>query len=252
MWGGRFSEAQDPLMEKFNESLSFDRRMWREDVDGSVGYAAALARAGVITGDERDAIVSGLRDVAKEWEADAFEAKAGDEDIHTANERRLTELIGDVAGKLHTGRSRNDQVATDTRMWLRKELIRLRGYLRTLIEVAVDRAEREVDVVMPEVLHLQSAQTVAMVALVALARRGVAERRSAIGRSHQARERHAARVRRARREPVRDRSSTFGQGFGIRRRVPEFHGRVSDRDALAEAGFWASMTATHLRDGAKI
>ena len=147
-------------MEKFNESLSFDRRMWREDVDGSVGYAAALARAGVITGDERDAIVSGLRDVAKEWEADAFEAKAGDEDIHTANERRLTELIGDVAGKLHTGRSRNDQVATDTRMWLRKELIRLRGYLRTLIEVAVDRAEREVDVVMPGFTHLQSAQTV--------------------------------------------------------------------------------------------
>ena len=160
LWGGRFSEAQDPLMEKFNESLSFDKRMWREDVDGSVGYSSALARAGVITEAERDEIHRGLKLVAEEWANGSFEAKAGDEDIHTANERRLTELIGDVAGKLHTGRSRNDQVATDTRMWLRAQLMTLRGHLRTLIEIAVDRAEREVDVVMPGFTHLQSAQTV--------------------------------------------------------------------------------------------
>ena len=246
LWGGRFSEAQDPLMEKFNESLSFDRRMWREDVDGSVGYAAALARAGVITGDERDAIVSGLRDVAKEWEADAFEAKAGDEDIHTANERRLTELIGDVAGKLHTGRSRNDQVATDTRMWLRKELIRLRGYLRTLIEVAVDRAEREVDVVMPGFTHLQSAQTVRW-------SHWLLSHAAAWQRDDQ---RLGDLIKRVNVMPLGS-GALAGNPFGIDRQLLakdlEFDGvcpnsmdAVSDRDYIAEASFWASMTATHL------
>jgi argininosuccinate lyase len=110
LWGGRFSEDIDPLMEKFNESLSFDRRMAQEDVRGSMGYARALAKTGIITDAERDALVDGLDLVAKEWAADAFEVVSGDEDIHTANERRLGELIGPVAGKLHTGRSRNDQV----------------------------------------------------------------------------------------------------------------------------------------------
>ena len=160
LWGGRFSEDIDPLMEKFNESLSFDRRMAQEDIRGSKGYAKALAKTGIITDDERDQLVEGLGKVAEEWAADAFVVKSGDEDIHTANERRLGELIGPVAGKLHTGRSRNDQVATDTRMWLRDQLVLLRGHLRQLIAVAVERAEREVDVVMPGFTHLQSAQTV--------------------------------------------------------------------------------------------
>jgi argininosuccinate lyase len=158
LWGGRFSEDIDPLMEKFNESLSFDRRMAQEDIRGSMGYARALAKTGIITDDERDALVAGLTIVGKEWLADTFEVKDGDEDIHTANERRLGEVIGSVAGKLHTGRSRNDQVATDTRMWLRTQLVTLRGYLRELITVACDRAEREVDVVMPGFTHMQSAQ----------------------------------------------------------------------------------------------
>ena len=160
LWGGRFSEDIDPLMEKFNESLSFDRRMAQEDIRGSKGYAKALAKTGIITDDERDALIEGLGKVAEEWAADAFVVVSGDEDIHTANERRLGELIGPVAGKLHTGRSRNDQVATDTRMWLRDQLVLLRGHLRQLIAVAVERAEREVDVVMPGFTHLQSAQTV--------------------------------------------------------------------------------------------
>ena len=160
LWGGRFSEDIDPLMEKFNESLSFDRRMAQEDIRGSKGYARALAKTGIITDDERDQLIEGLGKVAEEWAADAFVVKSGDEDIHTANERRLGELIGPVAGKLHTGRSRNDQVATDTRMWLRDQLVLLRGHLRQLIAVAVERAEREVDVVMPGFTHLQSAQTV--------------------------------------------------------------------------------------------
>ena len=246
LWGGRFSEAQDPLMEKFNESLSFDRRMWREDVEGSVGYARALARARVITNDERDALIDGLGEVGKEWERGAFAAKAGDEDIHTANERRLTELIGDVAGKLHTGRSRNDQVATDTRMWLRGELLRIRAHLRTLIEIAVDRAEREVDVVMPGFTHLQSAQTVRW-------SHWLLSHAAAWQRDDQ---RLGDMIKRVNVMPLGS-GALAGNPFGIDRQLlakdlgfdgvcPNSMDAVSDRDYIAEASFWASMTATHL------
>ena len=246
LWGGRFSERQDPLMEKFNESLSFDRRMWAEDVEGSIGYARALARAGVVTASERDAMIDGLRSVAKEWEAGGFVTKPGDEDIHTANERRLTELIGDVAGKLHTGRSRNDQVATDTRMWLRGRLIELRGYLRQLIEIAVDRAEREVDVVMPGFTHLQSAQTVRW-------SHWLLSHAAAWQRDDQ---RLEDLIKRVNVMPLGS-GALAGNPFGIDRQAlakdlgfdgvcPNSMDAVSDRDYIAETSFWASMTATHL------
>lgn len=106
LWGGRFSEDIDPLMEKFNESLSFDRRMAQEDIRGSQGYARALAKTGIITDEERDQLVEGLTKVAAEWAADEFVVVAGDEDIHTANERRLGEIIGSVAG-----RAQNESIA---------------------------------------------------------------------------------------------------------------------------------------------
>lgn len=160
LWGGRFTGATDPLMEKFNESLPFDRRMWKEDLQGSQAYVRALSKAGVVTEDEASEIVDGLDKVGLEWQSGSFEVKQGDEDIHTANERRLTEIIGPVAGKLHTGRSRNDQVATDTRLWLFRELQGVRGALADLIKAAVARAEAEVDVLMPGFTHLQPAQTV--------------------------------------------------------------------------------------------
>ena len=160
LWGGRFSDALDPLMEAFNASIGFDWRLWQADIRGSQVYARALARAGLLTGDEADRIVAGLEQVAEEWRGDRFVIQDGDEDIHTANERRLTELIGAVAGKLHTGRSRNDQVATDLRLWLREELHALSGQLRTLIAVAVDRAESEIELLMPGYTHLQPAQPV--------------------------------------------------------------------------------------------
>jgi argininosuccinate lyase len=104
-------------MEKFNESISFDKRMWKEDLNGSVAYAKAIAKAGIITADESTLLVEGLEKVREEWANGTFAIKAGDEDIHTANERRLTEIIGPTGGKLHTGRSRNDQAATDTHLW---------------------------------------------------------------------------------------------------------------------------------------
>ncbi|CAK0772145.1 glutamate N-acetyltransferase [Coccomyxa viridis] len=160
LWGGRFTGATDPLMEKFNESLPFDKRMWREDLLGSQAYAKALAKTGIITEDEAQQIVEGLKKVEQEWESGTFKIVSGDEDIHTANERRLTEHIGSVGGKLHTGRSRNDQVATDTRLWLYGALQDTRGYLADLIKTAITRAELDVDVVMPGFTHLQPAQAV--------------------------------------------------------------------------------------------
>jgi len=246
LWGGRFSEKQDPLMEKFNESLSFDRAMWREDIDGSVGYAAALARAGVVTEGERAALAKGLRMVSDEWAAGTFVTKDGDEDIHTANERRLTELIGDVAGKLHTGRSRNDQVATDTRMWLRARLIEIRKHLRTLIEIAVDRAEREVDVVMPGFTHLQSAQTVRW-------SHWLLSHAAAWQRDDQ---RLGDLLKRVNIMPLGS-GALAGNPFGIDRQLlakdlgfdgvcPNSMDAVSDRDYIAETSFWAAMVATHL------
>ncbi|HRJ44051.1 MAG TPA: argininosuccinate lyase, partial [Caldilineaceae bacterium] len=158
LWGGRFTGVNDPLMEAFNASISFDKRMWRADITGSQAYAQALARSGIITADEAAQLVAGLERVADEWAAGTFELHPGDEDIHTANERRLTELLGDVAGKLHTGRSRNDQVATDTRLWLLGEIGVLRGHLRELIRIATDRAAAEIDLLMPGYTHLQPAQ----------------------------------------------------------------------------------------------
>ena len=246
LWGGRFSEDIDPLMEKFNESLSFDRRMAQEDIRGSKGYARALAKTGIITDAERDQLVEGLGKVAEEWAADAFVVKSGDEDIHTANERRLGELIGSVAGKLHTGRSRNDQVATDTRMWLRAQLLLLRGYLRELIAVAVDRAEREVDVVMPGFTHLQSAQTVRWSHW--LLSHAAAWQRDDM--------RIADLMPRVNTLPLGS-GALAGNPFGVDRRAladdlgfervcPNSMDAVSDRDYVMETMFWASATMVHL------
>ena len=245
-WGGRCSEDIDPLMEKFSESLSFDRRMAQEDIRGSKGYAKALAKTGIITDDERDALIEGLGKVAEEWAADAFVVVSGDEDIHTANERRLGELIGPVAGKLHTGRSRNDQVATDTRMWLRDQLVLLRGHLRQLIAVAVERAEREVDVVMPGFTHLQSAQTVRWSHW--LLSHAAAWQRDDM--------RIADLMPRVNTLPLGS-GALAGNPFGVDRQAlaadlafervcPNSMDAVSDRDYVAETMFWATATMIHL------
>ncbi|KAJ2006836.1 argininosuccinate lyase [Coemansia thaxteri] len=160
LWGGRFSGETDPLMEAFNESIHFDRRMYAADIRGSQAYAKALCKQGILTADEQQALDSGLTAVLAEWQAGTFELRSGDEDIHTANERRLGELVGSVAGKLHTGRSRNDQVATDMRLWLRDEVNALLGFLRELVGALVHRAEADIDVLMPGYTHLQRAQPI--------------------------------------------------------------------------------------------
>ncbi|KAJ2612682.1 argininosuccinate lyase [Coemansia sp. RSA 1365] len=160
LWGGRFSGGTDPLMEAFNESIHFDRRLYAADIQGSQAYAKALKRQGILTATEQKTLEKGLSAVLREWQKGTFELRPGDEDIHTANERRLSELVGSVAGKLHTGRSRNDQVATDMRLWLRDEVTALIGYLRTLVGALVERAESDVDVLMPGYTHLQRAQPI--------------------------------------------------------------------------------------------
>lgn len=160
LWGGRFRGKVDPVMDKFNESLSIDRRMWRADLEGSQAYAEALERSRVLTAAEAAEIVRGLELVKGEWARNEFVVKAGDEDIHTANERRLTELIGAVGGKLHTGRSRNDQVATDVRIYLKGEIATLQDALKELIGAANQLAERHIALLMPGFTHLQPAQPI--------------------------------------------------------------------------------------------
>ena len=162
LWGGRFAGQTDPLMARFNASLPFDWRLWDADITGSVAWATAIWRAGLLTEDERDQIIRGLEAVRDEIAADPAAAfvDAADEDIHSFIERRLTERIGAVAGKLHTGRSRNDQVATDLRLWLRGQVAELDQALAALIRAATDRAEAEIDVLMPGYTHLQPAQPI--------------------------------------------------------------------------------------------
>ena len=246
LWGGRFSGKTDPLMERFNASLRFDRRLWQADIVGSQAYALALTRAGILTKDEAAAIVEGLVQVAEEWETNTFVIAEGDEDIHTANERRLTELIGPVAGKLHTGRSRNDQVATDVRLWLRDQIAVLDDYLRDLIATAADRAAAEIDVLMPGYTHMQPAQPVRWSHWLlshAWAWRRDADRLSEV----------AVRVDVM---PLGS-GALAGNPFGIDRRVlaadlgfgaisANSMDAVSDRDFVAEFLFWAALMMLHL------
>ncbi|KAG4419716.1 hypothetical protein IFR04_007123 [Cadophora malorum] len=161
LWGGRFTGASDPLMDQYNESLSVDRVMYSQDIKGSIAYARANVNTGILTQEEFETIEKGLGEIMKEWEEGKFVSRPGDEDIHTANERRLGEIIGThIAGKLHTGRSRNDQVATDMRMWLRDELNIIEEYLVDLLKVIAQRAEQDIDYIMPAYTHLQRAQPI--------------------------------------------------------------------------------------------
>ncbi len=160
LWGGRFTGATDTLMDRFNASLPFDRRLWAVDIVGSQAYARALQRAGLITDVECTSLLAGLDQVAAEWSSGSFVEQPGDEDIHTAVERRLGELVGPAAGKLHTGRSRNDQVATDVRLWLRGQIDQLGADLWQVQAAAVDLATAHPDVLMPGQTHVQPAQPI--------------------------------------------------------------------------------------------
>ncbi|MGH7124076.1 MAG: argininosuccinate lyase [Stellaceae bacterium] len=160
MWGGRFSSSPDALMEAINESISVDQRLAAEDIEGSLVHSDMLAARGIITAEDRDAIHKGLEAVRAEIEGGGFAFSKALEDIHMNVEARLAELIGPPAGRLHTARSRNDQVALDVRLWVRAAHERLAEQITGLMRALLDQAERHTATVMPGFTHLQSAQPV--------------------------------------------------------------------------------------------
>ena len=159
-WGGRFTEKTDRRVEAFTASIDFDKRLYSYDIDGSIAHCRMLAKTGIITEDEAASLVEGLGKIKRELDRGAFQFDAGQEDIHMHIETRLVEEVGKVALKLHTARSRNDQVALDVRMFLRDETVRIIDQLMNLRKVLVDLAEQTTDVVMPGYTHLQRAQPV--------------------------------------------------------------------------------------------
>uniref|UniRef100_A0A8C3MRC2 Uncharacterized protein n=1 Tax=Geospiza parvula TaxID=87175 RepID=A0A8C3MRC2_GEOPR len=160
MMAGRFVGSTDPIMEMLSASITVDQRLSEVDIQGSMAYAKALEKAGILSKTELEKILSGLEKISEEWSKGVFGVIQTDEDIHTANERRLKELIGDVAGKLHTGRSRNDQVVTDLKLFMKNSLSIISTHLLQLIKTLVERAAIEIDVILPGYTHLQKAQPI--------------------------------------------------------------------------------------------
>ena len=160
MWGGRFEASPDEVMEAINASIDFDRRLYAEDIAGSIAHVTMLAKQGIVSHEDAEAIADGLRRVQAEIEAGGFPFDRALEDIHMNIEARLAASIGPAAGRLHTARSRNDQVATDLRLWLRARLDQADEACRALQAALIDRAEEHAATVMPGFTHLQVAQPV--------------------------------------------------------------------------------------------
>lgn len=160
LWGGRFSKDQDESMKIFNNSFHFDQRLYAVDIQGSLAYADELRQIGLLTKDDFTKITKGLNTIKKEFDDGKFLPDSADEDIHTAVERRLTDIIGEAAGKLHTGRSRNDQVALDLRLYLMQAIDEINGTLSKLQHTIIEKAEEYEKIIMPGYTHLQPAQPV--------------------------------------------------------------------------------------------
>ncbi|HDZ16038.1 MAG TPA: argininosuccinate lyase, partial [Methylophaga aminisulfidivorans] len=156
----RLTQPTNKFVEEFTASVQFDQRMFRQDIRGSIAHATMLAEVKVLTNDERDQIIAGLQQIEQEIENDEFEWSIAQEDVHMNIEARLISLIGEVGKKLHTGRSRNDQVATDVRLYLRDMIEPINHQLSRLQEALLHVAEREADTIMPGFTHLQTAQPV--------------------------------------------------------------------------------------------
>ncbi len=160
MWGGRFSEATDGFVAEFTASVGFDQRFAKQDIEGSIAHATMLGKCGILTADEVSTIIDGLQQVLAEIEAGQFNWSVTLEDVHMNVESRLTDIVGTVGKKLHTGRSRNDQVATDIRLWLRAETDSIVGLLVKLQSGLLDLASKHTETIMPGFTHLQTAQPV--------------------------------------------------------------------------------------------
>ena len=186
LWGGRFREQTNRLVETFTSSLAVDTRLYAQDVRGSIAHAHTLHRAGVLTKREAATMIEGLDRVRRELDTGRFAFVPQDEDIHMAVERRLTELVGPVGGKLHTGRSRNDQVTTDLRLYLRDALGSLENDIQLFQRALIGQARKHLDVIMPGYTHLQRAQPVLfahhLLAYVEMAERDKSRLRDALTR----------------------------------------------------------------------
>ncbi|MEO0990564.1 MAG: argininosuccinate lyase, partial [Pseudomonadota bacterium] len=246
MWGGRFSDGPDAIMEAINASIGFDRRLYRQDIEGSRAHAAMLAATGIISDSDAAAIREGLLTVLSEIEGGSFPFSAALEDIHMNVEARLKDLIGEPAGRLHTARSRNDQVATDFKLWVRDQADGAMEGLEDLIRALLDQAEAGADWVMPGFTHLQTAQPVTwghhMLAYVEMFWRDMGRFRDARARMNTSPLGAAALAGTS--FPI-DRAMT-AKALGFDRPAANSLDAVSDRDFALEYLSAAAITAMHL------
>ncbi len=246
MWGGRFASGPAAIMEAINASISFDQKLYAQDIAGSIAHSEMLAKQGIITEADQKTIVDGLNKILAEIEAGKFEFAARLEDIHMNVESRLAELIGPAAGRLHTARSRNDQVAVDFRLWTKAELLRIAEALKGLITVFLTRAEENAATVMPGFTHLQAAQPVTfghhLMAYVEMFGRDLSRVRDAIERMDESPLGAAALAGTP--YPI-DRHMTAA-ALGFREPTRNSIDSVSDRDSALEFLSIAAICATHL------
>ncbi|MDJ0993437.1 MAG: argininosuccinate lyase [Dinoroseobacter sp.] len=246
MWGGRFAAGPDAIMEAINASIDFDQRLARQDIEGSRAHAAMLAQQGILSNKDAEAIREGLLTVLSEIEAGDFAFSSALEDIHMNVEARLKELIGEPAGRLHTGRSRNDQVATDFKLWVRDQLDAAEAGLVALIKALLAQAEAGTDWVMPGFTHLQTAQPVTwghhMMAYVEMFGRDLSRVRDARTRMNECPLGAAALAGTS--FPI-DRDMTANE-LGFDRPAANSLDAVSDRDFALEFLSTASICAMHL------
>ncbi len=246
MWGGRFAAGPDAIMEAINASIGFDRRMAAQDIAGSRAHAAMLAATGIISDSDAEAMREGLFTVLSEIEAGSFQFSTALEDIHMNVEARLKEIIGAPAGRLHTGRSRNDQVATDFRLWVRDQLDATEQALQALMRALVAQAEAGAEWVMPGFTHLQTAQPVTwghhMMAYVEMFGRDLSRVRDARVRMNECPLGAAALAGTS--FPI-DREMT-AKALGFDRPCANSLDAVSDRDFALEFLSVASICAMHL------
>ena len=246
MWGGRFASGPAAIMEAINASISFDKKLYTQDIRGSIAHSEMLAQTGIISAEDQKKIAEGLNTILSEIEAGTFEFSARLEDIHMNIEARLADLIGPSAGRLHTARSRNDQVALDFRLWVKEELQRTANALVGLIEAFLERAEEHAATVMPGFTHLQTAQPVTFghhcMAYVEMFARDLSRVRDAIRRMDESPLGAAALAGTG--FPI-DRQMT-AKALGFREPTRNSIDSVSDRDYALEFLSTAAICATHL------
>jgi argininosuccinate lyase len=246
MWGGRFASGPAAIMEAINASIGFDRKLYAQDIRGSIAHSEMLAETGIISAEDQEKIAQGLNTILREIEEGRFTFSTGLEDIHMNVEARLAELIGPAAGRLHTARSRNDQVAVDFRLWVKDELHRIAAALKDLIGAFLDRAEEHAATVMPGFTHLQTAQPVTFghhcMAYVEMFARDLSRVRDAIARMDESPLGAAALAGTS--FPV-DRHMT-AKALGFREPTRNSLDSVSDRDFALEFLAIAAISATHL------